>query len=391
MFRVLLQAFVIGVFGHQCEIPRIWFCDRVLAASQADQTGDLAGQVPQARERFSGVILVFKREQHDVCEHCDSNPSLVSIADVSNPRLMTNAPDRDVEIVEVAPRDGLQNDPALLSTQQKVELINRCVGAGISRIEVASFVNPKRVPQMADAEAVLEALPKSRDVDASWIGLVLNARGFERAKHTQVDEINLVVMVTDTFSEKNQGMPTEGAIKTVEEVVPLANAAGVKTSVTMSASFGCPYEGEVPVGRVADIAGRLAATGVGEIAIADTIGVAVPRDVSRRIAAVVQTVDGTRLRVHVHNTRNTGYASALAAYEAGVTVLDSSLGGIGGCPFAPRATGNIATEDLVFALERSGVKTGLDLDALIATSDWLGTALGRPTPGLVAKAGPFPT
>lgn len=312
---------------------------------------------------------------------------------MSNPRHMTIAADRDVEIVEVAPRDGLQNDPAQLSTQQKVELINRCVGAGIRRIEVASFVNPKRVPQMADAEAVLAALPTAQanpDHAASWIGLVLNARGFERARQTQVAEINLVVMVTDTFSEKNQGMPTESAIATVEEVVPLANAAGIKTSVTMSASFGCPYEGEVPIGRVADIAGRLAATGVGEIAVADTIGVAVPRDVGRRISAVTDTVAGTRLRVHVHNTRNTGYAAALAAYEAGVRVLDSSLGGIGGCPFAPRATGNIATEDLVFALERSGVNTGLDLDELIRASDWLGVQLGRPTPGLVSKAGPFP-
>ena len=313
---------------------------------------------------------------------------------VGNPRHMTTSPDRDVEIVEVAPRDGLQNDPALLSTDQKVGLITRCVDAGVRRIEVASFVNPRRVPQMADAEAVLEALP-SRDgssgVKASWIGLVLNARGFERARQTQVDEINLVVMVTDTFSEKNQGMTTEAAIATVQEVVPLARAAGVKTSVTMSASFGCPYEGEVPIGRVADIAGRLAETGVGEIAVADTIGVAVPRDVSRRIAAVVDTVGTVPLRVHVHNTRNTGYASALAAYEAGVRVLDSSLGGIGGCPFAPRATGNIATEDLVFALERSGVKTGLDLDELIRASDWLGQQLGRPTPGLVAKAGPFPS
>ncbi len=319
---------------------------------------------------------------------------MASIVGVSNPRHMTFAADRDVEIVEVAPRDGLQNDPAVLTTEQKVELINRCVGSGIQRIEVASFVNPKRVPQMADAEAVLAALPNMQDDPdhaASWIGLVLNARGFERARQTQVNEINLVVMVTDTFSEKNQGMSTEGAIATVEEVVPLAKAVGVKTSVTMSASFGCPYEGEVSIGRVADIAGRLASTGVEEIAVADTIGVAVPRDVLRRIAAVTAAVNGTRLRVHVHNTRNTGYASALAAYEAGVRVLDSSLGGIGGCPFAPRATGNIATEDLVFALERSGIRTGLDLDELIRTSDWLGEQLGRPTPALVSKAGPFPT
>jgi hydroxymethylglutaryl-CoA lyase len=315
---------------------------------------------------------------------------------VRDPRGMTALAlqgDRDIEIVEVSARDGLQNDPAMLSTEQKVALISRCVRAGVRRIEVASFVNPKRVPQMADAEAVLAGLPGVDDparLGAAWIGLVLNARGFERARGTQVDEINMVVMVTDTFSLKNQAMTTEEAIRTVEQVAPLAVAAGVLPTVTMSASFGCPYEGEVAIARVADVAGRLAQTGVAEIAIADTIGVAVPRDVARRVAAVKDAVGDLRLRVHVHNTRNTGYASALAAYEAGVRVLDSSLGGIGGCPFAPRATGNIATEDLVFALERSGVNTGLDLDKLIVASEWLGEQLGRPTPGLLAKAGVFP-
>lgn len=319
---------------------------------------------------------------------------MVSVTDSSHHVSAGLSKDRGVEIVEVAPRDGLQNDPALLHTGQKIELINRCVQAGIRRIEVASFVNPKRVPQMADAEAVLAGLPgkdSPERLNAAWIGLVLNSRGFERAQHTQVDEINLVVMVTDTFSQKNQGMTTEESIATVESVVPLAKAAGLRTSVTMSASFGCPYEGEVPIERVADVAGRLAQTGVHEIAVADTIGVAVPRDVGRRMAAVTAVVGQTQLRVHVHNTRNTGYASALAAYEAGVRVLDSSLGGIGGCPFAPRATGNIATEDLVFALERSGVNTGLDLDLLISASDWLGEQLGRRTPALVSKAGVFPT
>lgn len=301
--------------------------------------------------------------------------------------------DRDIEIVEVSPRDGLQNDPAHLSTEQKLGLINRCVAAGVRRIEVASFVNPARVPAMADAEAVLAGLPAPDDparLGATWIGLVLNARGFQRAQLTQVDEINMVVMVTDTFSQKNQGMSTQEAIRTVEQVAPLAVAAGLIPTVTMSASFGCPYEGEVPIGHVADVAGRLARCGVVEIAVADTIGVAVPRDVIRRMTAVADAIDDTRLRAHFHNTRNTGYASALAAYEAGVRVLDSSLGGIGGCPFAPRATGNIATEDLVFALERSGVRTGLDLDALIQASDWLGEQLGRPTPALVSKAGGFP-
>lgn len=291
-----------------------------------------------------------------------------------------------IQIVEVGPRDGLQNEATVLDTATKVDFINRCVEAGVQRIEVASFVNPKRVPQMADAEAVLEQLKPDA---ASYIGLVLNERGFERARATAVDEVNLVVMVTDTFSQKNQAMTTAEAIAAVEAIAPRARAAGVPVSVTLSASFGCPYEGEVEVSRLVDVATQVAAAGIDELAIADTIGVAVPHDVHRRVSAVRDAVD-VPLRVHVHNTRNTGYASALAAADAGVTVLDASLGGIGGCPFAPRATGNIATEDLVFALERSGYDTGLDLDALCRASEWLGERLGRPTPGLVAKAGGFP-
>lgn len=289
-----------------------------------------------------------------------------------------------IQIVEVGPRDGLQNESVVFDTDTKVEFINRCLAAGTQRIEVASFVNPKRVPQMADAEAVLERLSPDR---ASYIGLVLNERGFDRALATQVSEVNLVVMVTDTFSQKNQGMTTAEAIAAVQAVAPRARAAGLPVSVTLSASFGCPYEGEVAVARLVDVATQVA-HGIDELAIADTIGVAVPADVHRRIAAVRAATD-VPLRVHVHNTRNTGYASALAAADAGVTVLDASLGGIGGCPFAPRATGNIATEDLVFALERSGYDTGLDLDALCRASEWLGEQLGRPTPGLVSKAGAF--
>ena len=292
-----------------------------------------------------------------------------------------------IQIVEVGPRDGLQNEATVLDTATKVDFINRCVDAGVQRIEVASFVNPKRVPQMADAEAVLEQLEPDA---ASYIGLVLNDRGFERARATAVDEVNLVVMVTDTFSQKNQAMTTAEAIAAVEAIAPRARAAGLPVSVTLSASFGCPYEGEVEVSRLVDVATQVAAAGIDELAIADTIGVAVPRDVHRRISAVRDAVD-VPLRVYVHNTRNTGYASALAAADAGVAVLDASLGGIGGCPFAPRATGNIATEDLVFALERSGYDTGLDLDALCRASDWLAEQLGRPTPGLVAKAGGFPS
>lgn len=290
-----------------------------------------------------------------------------------------------IQIVEVGPRDGLQNESVVFDTDTKVEFINRCLDAGSTRIEVASFVNPKRVPQMADGEAVLERLTPAA---ASYIGLVLNERGFDRALATQVSEVNLVVMVTDTFSLKNQGMTTEQAIEAVHAIAPRARDAGLPVSVTLSASFGCPYEGEVDVARLVDVAVRVS-DGIDELAIADTIGVAVPADVFRRVSAVREATD-VPLRVHVHNTRNTGYASALAAADAGVAVLDASLGGIGGCPFAPRATGNIATEDLVFALERSGYDTGLDLDALCRASEWLGEQLGRATPGLVAKAGSFP-
>jgi len=294
-------------------------------------------------------------------------------------------------LVEVSPRDGLQNEAVELSTADKVELVRRCAVAGLTRIEVASFVNPQRVPQMADAERVVEGVDAlERRAAISAIGLVLNERGFRRAAATSVDEVNLVVAATDTFSRRNQGMSTEDAIRTVEVVAPLAAGAGLAASATLSTSFGCPFEGEVPVGRVVDLAGRLAATGVVELALADTIGVGVPADVVERVGAVRAAVGDVRLRAHFHNTRNTGYANALAAFEAGIHVLDASLGGIGGCPFAPRATGNIATEDLVYALERSGVDTGCDLDALIEASEWLGSRLGRPTPSLVAKAGGFP-
>ncbi len=302
-----------------------------------------------------------------------------------------------VQIVEVGPRDGLQNDPAILDATTKAAFIQRCLDAGASRIEAASFVNPARVPQMADAEAVLELLrPDGRVPDgASLIGLVLNERGYERARLTPIDEVNLVVMVTDEFSQRNQGMSTQDAVDVVRTVAPAALDDGFVPTVTLSASFGCPFTGEVPVERLAEVVAQVADTGVTEVAIADTIGVAVPADVRERVQAarrvLAETGNGeVSLRAHFHNTRNTGYANALAAYEAGVGVLDASVGGVGGCPFAPRATGNIATEDLVYALERSGVRTGLDLAALIETSEWLGEQLGRPTPSLVSRAGDFP-
>jgi hydroxymethylglutaryl-CoA lyase len=295
-----------------------------------------------------------------------------------------------IEVVEVSARDGLQNDPARLSTEQKVELISRCAAAGLRRAEVASFVNPKLVPQMADGEAVVAGVRAAVEGPASWIGLVLNSRGFHRAAAAGVDEVNCVVSVTDEFSQANQGMTSEQAIAVVAEVVPLARAAGIVPTVTLSVAFGCPFSGEVPVDRVRRVVEQVAATGVEEVAIADTIGVAVPRDVTTRVAAVRELIGDLRLRAHFHNTRNTGYANALAAADAGVTVLDASLGGIGGCPFAPRATGNIATEDLVYALHRSGYRTGVDLDAAMAASQWLGDQLGRDLPAYLPRAGVFP-
>lgn len=296
---------------------------------------------------------------------------------------------RSVTIVEVAARDGLQSDPTILGTQDKVELITRAARAGLRRVETVSFVNPERVPQMADAEDVMAALPD--DLGASTIGLVLNRRGLDRALQTGVDEINVVVVVTDEFASANQGSTTDGLIATWADIAPEAKAAGLRTSVTLSASFGCPYSGEVPVERLVEVAQRVVEDPPDELALADSVGAAAPPEVRERIGAVRGRIPaGVELRCHFHNTRNTGLANALAAVESGVRVLDSSLGGIGGCPFAPAATGNIPTEDLVYLLERSGHPTGVDLDALIETVGWLEGVLEHSTPGLLARAGTFP-
>ena len=295
-----------------------------------------------------------------------------------------------VQIVEVAPRDGLQSDAVHFSTSEKVELIERIVAAGIERVEVASFVNPERVPQMADAEAVLGELA-ARALPARWIGLVLNARGLDRALAAHTPEVNVVVACSDTFSRKNQGVDTEASVVTAIDVIERCRDALVPVSVTLSAAFGCGYEGVVPLDRVVAVAERIGAAAPAELALADTIGAAVPPDVRARFAAVRAVIgDGVRLRAHFHNTRNTAVANVLAAVEAGVGVVDASLGGIGGCPFSPRATGNVATEDVVYLLERSGYDTGVDIDRLVAASAWLEERLGRTTPALVSKAAPFP-
>ncbi len=296
---------------------------------------------------------------------------------------------RSVEIVEVGPRDGLQLEPGVMPTATKIEFIRRLVDAGLRRIEVASFVNPKKVPQMADAEQVLAGLEKRTDVH--YIGLVLNRRGFDRALAAGCNEIGMAVVASDTFNRRNQGVGTDESIDAWLDIAEAARAAGLRAQVTVSAAFGCPFEGEVPVERVVDVARRCAAARPFEIALADTIGVGVPAQVTELVGAVRAVLpSGTGLRAHFHNTRNTGLANAYAAVQAGVGVLDASTGGIGGCPFAPAATGNVPTEDLVYMLQRGGIDTGIDLDALLATGKWLQESLGRTVPGMLLKAGNFP-
>lgn len=309
-----------------------------------------------------------------------------------------------VTIVDVAPRDGLQSDGVVVPTGAKLALIERIVRAGITRVEATSFVNPARVPQMADAAEVMAGLAARRAelaVDdpmqsASFIGLVLNRRGLDRALEAGCDEVNAVVVVTDTFGQRNQGTSTEQAIAVWADIAAAAADAGVPASVTLSASFGCPYEGEVPVGRLADVVARCVAVGGQEIALADSIGVAVPTDVRERLGvareAIAAAGTSQRLRVHFHNTRNTGLAAVAAAVEEGVDTVDASLGGIGGCPFAPGATGNVPTEDVAFLLERMGYRTGVDLQALVDAVGWMESAdlLGRATPGALGRAGLFP-
>jgi len=299
-----------------------------------------------------------------------------------------------VQIVEVGARDGLQNEPEVVSTEHKLGLITRMIDAGVRRIEVASFVNPKRVPQMADAEEVIAGLPDRRDV--SYIGLCLNKRGVLRAIESRggnkrgVDEAGCVAVATDSFGQRNQAQAVEQSIEENRAMIRLAKTEGLVAQVTISVAFGCPFEGKVPAERVVRIASALAEEGPTEIALADTIGVAVPGQVRDLFGQVREAVGpNVRLRAHFHNTRNTGIANAWAAYEAGVRVLDSSLGGLGGCPFAPNATGNIATEDLLFLLDRSDIETGLNLEAAIATNRWFEGVLCRPLPSMVGKAGGF--
>jgi len=294
-----------------------------------------------------------------------------------------------IEMVEVAPRDGLQNEKTQIATADKLALIERAIAAGVRRMEVTSFVNPRAVPQMADAEAVCAGLPERADV--TYIGLVMNARGAARALATgRIDQLGAVSVATDTFAMANQGQTSDGSVAAAQEIIAMARAAGKTGQVTIAASFGCPFEGEVAEDRVVAMAVELAKADPVEIGLADTIGVGNPAHVASLVGKVRAAVPGVPVRVHFHNTRGTGLANVWAAVQAGAVTVDAAIGGLGGCPFAPGAAGNVSTEDVVYMLERAGIGTGLDLAALIAANHWLGGIMDRTLPGMVAKAPPFP-
>jgi isopropylmalate/homocitrate/citramalate synthase len=289
-------------------------------------------------------------------------------------------------VCDVGPRDGLQNEDRVLEPALRADLCDRLAAAGLKRIEAASFVNPKLVPQMAGAEDVMAAL--RRRPGTSYAGLVLNEKGYDRAIEAGVDEVHYAFAATDEFGRRNQNATTEEGLKTALSLVAKARADRVPVTVTISVAFGCPFEGVVPVPRVLDLVERLMAIPPDEVCLADTIGVGVPSQVKALVRGAREL--GASVGAHFHNTRNTGYANALTALEQGVVSLDASVGGAGGCPFAPKATGNIATEDLDYLLRGMGVETGIDLDALIECSRWLGQQLGKELPGMVARAGDFP-
>jgi isopropylmalate/homocitrate/citramalate synthase len=291
-----------------------------------------------------------------------------------------------VIVCDVGPRDGLQNDPKTLEPKVRAELVNRLAATGLKRIEAVSFVNPARVPQMAGAEEVVAAIERVDGV--VYAGLVLNDVGYERLSDAGLDELHFALACTDTFNQRNQNATVEQSLFAAKKILLPARREGIRTTATLGVAFGCPFEGAVKPSRVLAYAERLATNGADEIVFADTVGVAVPHMVKE----LVERASSRLLRpigVHLHNTRSTGFANAYAALEAGATVLDASVGGIGGCPFAPRATGNIATEDLVYLLEGEGIDTGIDLDALIRVAEWLEGVLGHALPGQVYRAGTF--
>ena len=293
-----------------------------------------------------------------------------------------------ISILEVGPRDGLQSEPEILPTEVKKEFITRTIDAGIKQIEVTSFVHPKKVPQMADAEKLVESLPENDEV--TYIGLIMNQRGFERARDCGIDEVGMVIVSTDTYNMKNQNVVTQESIDNWLSIAAEAKSAGIRTSVVIACSFGCPYEGEIDPEHIASIAEQILKGKPDVLGLADSVGVAVPSQIKETFSLVKELAPSIPLRTHLHNTRNTGLANAAAAVEAGVSIIDASTGGIGGCPFAPRATGNIPTDDLLYMLDRSGIETGVDLRQIVKTTDWLEEQLGRAVPAMVPKAGIFP-
>jgi hydroxymethylglutaryl-CoA lyase/(R)-citramalyl-CoA lyase len=290
-----------------------------------------------------------------------------------------------VTICDVGPRDGLQNHPKLLEPAVRAELVNRLATTGLPRVEAASFVNPARVPQMAGAEEVVAAIERRPGV--VYAGLALNEKGYDRLLATGLDEVHFAFAASETFNERNQGSSVADSVAAALRIVARAREDRVRSSVTISTAFGCPFEGRVDPRRVVELAAEVAAARPEEIVLADTIGVAVPHQVRELVTEVARI--GPAVGAHLHNTRNTGYANALAAIEGGAVLLDASLGGIGGCPFAPRATGNIATEDLVYLLHGEGIATGVALDALIGVAEWLEGVLGHQLDGQVYRAGDF--
>ena len=293
-----------------------------------------------------------------------------------------------VSILEVGPRDGLQSEPEILPTEIKKEFITRTINAGIKNIEVTSFVHPKKVPQMADAEKLVESLPDRDDV--TYIGLIMNQRGFERARDCGIDEVGMVIVSTDTYNMKNQNVVTQQSIDNWLDIASSAKSAGIRTSVVIACSFGCPYEGEVDPEYIASIAEQILKGEPDVLGLADSVGVAVPNQIKTTFSLIKDLAPTIPLRTHLHNTRNTGLANAAAAVEAGVSIIDASTGGIGGCPFAPKATGNIPTDDLLYMLDRSGIETGVNLKEIVKTTNWLENQLGRSVPAMVPKAGIFP-
>lgn len=298
-------------------------------------------------------------------------------------------PRNDIDLIEVSPRDGLQNEKIPLTVAQRIDLITQLGNAGAKRIEAVAFVHPTRVPQMANAEEVLAGLP--RDNGVSYSGLILNRKGLDRALESKVDEVHLVIPGTDEMSLANQNVTVAEMLVLAKEVSDVCQQESIPLTMTVAVAFGCPFAGEVSTEQVARVLDGMVGLHLAEVGLADTIGVGVPWQVRALTAAVKERFPEVATRLHLHNTRNNGYANALAGLEAGVVGFDSSVGGFGGCPFAPNATGNIATEDLNYMLQRSGVETGLNHDALVSTASWLAKALEKDAPGLLGRAGQFPT